>query len=51
MSGSTSKRSPVELREWAVRMVGAIRPDHESDWAAMTQVATLLGVGTPETIG
>ncbi|NYG60182.1 transposase [Nocardioides daedukensis] len=31
-------------------MVSEIRPDHESDWAAMTQVATLLGVGTPETI-
>lgn len=50
MSGSTSKRYPVELRERAVRMVSEIRPDHESDWAAMTQVATLLGVGTPETI-
>jgi transposase len=31
-------------------MVTEIRSDHESDWAAMTQVATLLGVGTPETI-
>lgn len=28
-----------------------IRSDHESDWAAMTQVATLLGVGTPEVDG
>ena len=50
MSGSTSKRYPAELRERAVRMVTEIRSDHESDWAAMTQVATLLGVGTPETI-
>ncbi|QOK22383.1 IS3 family transposase [Janibacter indicus] len=50
MSGRTSTRYPVELRERAVRMVGEIRPDHESDWAAMTQVATLLGVGTPETV-
>lgn len=50
MSGRTSTRYPVELRERAVRMVSEIRPDHESDWAAMTQVATLLGVGTPETI-
>jgi len=50
MSGSTSKRYPVELRERAVRMVGEIRADHESDWAAMTKVAELLGVGTPETI-
>ena len=31
-------------------MVTEIRSDHESDWAAMTQVAKLLGVGTPETI-
>jgi len=31
-------------------MVGEIRADHESDWAAMTQVAELLGVGTPETV-
>jgi transposase len=50
MSGSTSKRYPVELRERAVRMVGEIRADHESDWAAMTQVAELLGIGTPETV-
>lgn len=50
MSGRTSKRYPAELRERAVRMVAELRPDYESDWAAMTQVATLLGVGTPETI-
>lgn len=50
MPGSTSKRYPVELRERAVRMVGEIRADHESEWTAMTQVAQLLGVGTPETV-
>lgn len=50
MSGATSKRYPVELRERAVRMVGEIRADHESEWAAMTQVAGLLGIGTPETV-
>jgi len=50
MSGRTSTRYPAELRERAVRMVGEIRSDHESDWAAMTQVAQLLGVGTPETV-
>ena len=50
MSGATSKMYPVELRERAVRMVGEIRADHESDWAAITQVAKLLGVGTPETV-
>jgi transposase len=31
-------------------MVGEVRADHESDWAAMTKVAELLGVGTPETV-
>ena len=50
MSGSTSKRYPAELRERAVRMVGEIRADHESEWAAMSKVAELLGVGTPETV-
>ncbi len=50
MSVSTSKRYPVELRERAVRMVAEIRADHESEWAAMSKVAELLGVGTPETV-
>ena len=50
MSGRTSTRYPVELRERAVRMVTEIRADHESEWAAMTHVAQLLGVGTPETV-
>ncbi len=36
MSGSTSKRYPVELRERAVRMVAEVRGDQESEWAAMT---------------
>lgn len=49
-SASTSKRYPVELRERAVRMVSEVRGDHESEWAAMTRVAELLGVGTPETV-
>jgi len=31
-------------------MVAEIRGDHESEWAAMGQVADLLGVGTPETV-
>jgi transposase len=50
MSGSTSKRYPVELRERAIRMVTEIRSDHELEWAAMTQVSQQLGVGTPETV-
>lgn len=31
-------------------MVGEIRADHESDWAAMGEVAELLGIGTPKTV-
>ena len=50
MPESTSKRYPGELRERAVRMVAEVRGDHESEWAAMTRVAQLLGVGTPETV-
>ena len=50
MAGSTSKRYPPELRERAVRMVSEIAGDHESEWAAMGEVARLLGVGTPETV-
>ena len=50
MSGRTSKRYPVELRERAVRMVAEIRGEDESEWAAMTKVAALLGIGAPETV-
>jgi transposase len=50
MPGDTRRRYPLELKERAVRMVVEVRPDHESDWAAMTRVAQLLGVTTPETI-
>jgi transposase len=50
MSGNTSRRYSPELKERAVRMVGEIREEHESDWQAMARVAELLGVGTPETV-
>jgi transposase len=50
MSGTTSRRYPPELKQRAVRMVTEVRADHESDWAAMAQVAELLGVGTAETV-
>jgi transposase len=50
MSGSMSKRYPPELRERAVRMVGEIAEQHESEWAAMGEVARLLEIGTPETV-
>ena len=38
------------MRQRAVRMVVEIRAEHESEWAAMTRVSELLGVGTPETV-
>ncbi len=50
MPGNTSKRYPPELKERAVRMVVEVRADHDSEWAAMTRVAQLLGVKTPETV-
>ena len=51
MSGvGTSRRYPPELKERAVRMVAEIRGDHDSEWAAMAQVADLLGVGSAETV-
>ena len=50
MPGDSTKRYPPELRERAVRMVAEIRGEQESEWAAMTRVAELLGIGTPETV-
>src|SRR6478735_1472655 len=41
---------PDELRERAVRMVAEVRPQYPSQWAAITAVAGMLGVGTPETL-
>ena len=31
-------------------MVAEIRSEEDSEWAAMTRVSQLLGVGTPETV-
>ena len=41
---------PDELRERAVRMVAEVRPQYLSQWAAITAVAGMLGIGTPETL-
>lgn len=41
-----SRPYPPELRERAVRMVAEISDQHESEWAAMGEVARLLGIGT-----
>jgi transposase len=50
MPGDTHRRYPPELKERAVRMVADIRADHESEWAAITRVSGLLGVGSAETV-
>ena len=50
MSGGSSRRYPPELRERAVRMVAEISAQHDSEWAAISEVARLLGVGTAETV-
>ena len=41
---------PEELRERAVRMVAEVRPQYPSQWAAITAVAGMLGIDTPETL-
>ena len=33
-----------------MRMVAEVRSEQDSEWAAMTRVAELLGVGTGETV-
>jgi transposase len=51
MSGNNgSRRYPPELKARAVRMVGEIRADHDSEWAAIVKVAELLGVTAGETV-
>src|SRR4029077_8801047 len=50
MSGGSSRRYPPEPRERAVRMVAEISGQHDSEWAAISEVARLLGVGTAETV-
>ena len=50
MSGGSSRRYPLELRERAVRMVAEISDEHGSEWAAISVVARLLGVGCAETV-
>jgi transposase len=50
MAGGSSRRYPPELRERAVRMVAEISDQHDSEWAAISEVARLLGVGCAETV-
>jgi transposase len=41
---------PLELRRRAVRMVAEVRPECDTEWAAMKAVASKLGIGTTETL-
>jgi transposase len=50
MSGGSSRRYPPELREHAVPMVAEISDQHNSEWAAISKVARLLGVGCAEKV-
>lgn len=43
------KQYPREFEERAVRLVTESRDDHETEWSAMRQMPTRLGVG-PETL-
>ena len=45
-----ASKYPDELRGRAVRMVGEVRPQYPSQWAAIIAVAGMLGIGTPETL-
>ena len=47
---NTNHRYTPEFRERAIRMFLESRSDYPSDTAAMTKIAELLGVGTPESI-
>jgi transposase len=50
MPGASGNRYPKELRERAVRMVREIRPQYESEYAAISAVAVKLGIATAETL-
>ncbi|WP_327375413.1 IS3 family transposase [Streptomyces sp. NBC_01216] len=45
-----SSHYPLELRRRAVRMVAEVRPDYDTEWAALKAVAQKLGIGTTETL-
>jgi transposase len=41
---------PAEMRARAVRMVGEVRPDYDSEFAAIKAVAARLSIGSAETL-
>lgn len=50
ISEERSSQYPLELRRRAVRMVAEVRPEYDTEWAAMKAVAQKLGIGTTETL-
>jgi transposase len=44
------KQYPTEVRQRAVRLVIEQRDQYESEYAAITAIATKLGITTPETL-
>jgi transposase len=46
---NTSKKYSPEVRERAIRMVFEHQGEHESQWAAMSSIASKIGC-TPETL-
>ena len=48
--GRAARNYPRELKVRAVAMVGEVRPDYLSEYAAIEAVAKKLGIGTPETL-
>ncbi|WP_222720193.1 hypothetical protein [Actinomadura sp. HBU206391] len=47
-----SRRSPypLELRERAVRMVAEVRPNYDTEFAAIKAVVAKLGIGSAESV-
>lgn len=45
-----SQRYPKELKERAVRLVGEVREEYDSEWKAIESVARKLGIGSTETL-
>ena len=50
MPRASGNRYPRELKDRAVRMVAEIRPQYDSEYAAISAVAVKLGVATAETV-
>ena len=46
----TSRRYPPELKERAIRLVGEVRDQYDSEWTAIESVASKLGIGSAETL-